>query len=90
MQITANPWILSESIGCLNLYKHTDSTSVWTFVKGNRNPANAYNVYLSKDLAKAEMLKNLARMVACNLGKETLLSERQQINILKKVGLRVV
>lgn len=88
MQITENPWILSESVGCLNLYKRIDSTSEWAFVKGSRNPANAEYSYLSKAEAKAAMLKTIARMVVCNLGGETLLTERQQLNILKKVGLR--
>lgn len=90
MQVVKNAWILQEQLGCFCLYYNGlhGSAARWTFCKMKSNPANEESPYTTKGAAQISMRDAIIQMIKNKLGRDTLLTQRQQSNLLKKAVKR--
>jgi hypothetical protein len=89
MQVVKNStWVLLEELGCFCLYQNTlyGSASRWVYCKSNSNPEHEDNKFTTKSAAQLSMREAIAAMIKNKLGRDTLLTNRQQMNLLKKLG----
>lgn len=88
MQIVTNSWVLLESLGCFSLYSNNlhGSAARWVYCLSKNDPQYEENKFTTKGAAQLSMRQAIAGMIKNKLGGETLLTNRQQMNILKKLG----
>lgn len=90
MQVVKNAWILVEQLGCFCLYYNGlyGSAARWTFCKTSNDPAIEEKNYTTKGAAQISMRDATVQMIKNKLGRDTLLTQRQQSNLLKKAVKR--